>query len=196
MFDGVEIPRLTYLVLLAAFLIFFSLSSARRRGEGPSVFRSAMIWVLIFVGTVAAMGLYLDIRQNNLPRQAVLADSGRVEVARHHDGHFYLTLDIGGVPVNFVVDTGATELVLSRRDAERIGLDPDRLVYQGRARTANGEVRTARVVLDEVALGSMVDNRVTAWVNEGRMDISLLGMSYLRRFERIEIAGDRLVLHR
>jgi aspartyl protease family protein len=194
MFDGIETPRLIYLVLLAALLIFFTLASGR--GRGGSVFRQAAVWSLIFVGTIAAVGLWLDVRQDNIPRQAVIGTGGQVEVRRHSDGHFYLTLDIRGVPVNFVVDTGATELVLSRRDAERVGIDPDRLVYQGRARTANGEVRTARVVLDEVGLGGMLDNRVTAWVNEGRMDISLLGMSYLRRFERIEITGDRLVLHR
>ena len=194
MFEGTDPARLTYLLLLGGFLLFWLL--AANRGRGGSIFRQASVWALIFVGTIAAVGLWLDVRQETLPRQAVMAEGGQIEVRRHHDGHFYLTLQIRDVPVSFVVDTGATELVLSRRDAERVGIDPDRLVYQGRARTANGVVRTARVVLDEVALGPIRDNRVTAWVNEGAMDISLLGMSYLRRFDRIEISGDRLILHR
>ena len=53
------------------------------------------------------------------------------------DGHYYLSVDINGAPVNFVVDTGATDLVLTRKDAARVGLDPDSLIYQGRANTAN-----------------------------------------------------------
>ena len=98
--------------------------------------------------------------------------------------------------MDFIVDTGATQVVLSQRDAKRIGLDPDGLRYSGMARTANGTVRTAPVTLDRVGLEGMIDRNVSAVVNEGAMDGSLLGMSYLRRFGRIEIAGNQLVLER
>ena len=57
------------------------------------------------------------------------------------------TLEINGTPVRFMVDTGASDIVLSRRDAERVGIDPAALGYLGRARTANGTVPTARVRL-------------------------------------------------
>ena len=103
-----------------------------------------------------------------------------MEVPRAFDGHYYLTLDLNGVPVDFVVDTGATDMVLTRADAARIGLDPDALAYTGVAGTANGQVRTARVRLDEVSLGGILDRNLPASVNEGVMDTSLLGMSYLR----------------
>jgi aspartyl protease family protein len=52
------------------------------------------------------------------------------------------------------------------------------------------------VRLDEVRMGDLVDQRVPAVVNDGEMEQSLLGMSYLNRFSRIEIADDRLVLER
>lgn len=194
MFDTETTGRLLYLVLLGAAVVFWVFSA--NRGQGGRLLRQSAVWGLIFVATIAGFGLWQDIRDETAPRQAVLADGGQVSVPRHPDGHFYLTLDIEGTPVRFVVDTGATDMVLTREDAIRVGIDPDRLVYQGRARTANGEVRTARVRLDRVALGPVVDSRVPAWVNEGRMDTSLLGMSYLQRFERLEIAGDRLVLSR
>jgi aspartyl protease family protein len=103
---------------------------------------------------------------------------------------------VNGTPVDFVVDTGATDMVLSREDAARIGLDPGDLAYTGIASTANGQVRTARVRLDEVSLGGITDRGVTASVNAGEMSGSLLGMSYLHRFERIEIANGRLILER
>jgi len=98
--------------------------------------------------------------------------------------------------VRFVVDTGASSIVLLERDAEAAGIDLSRLRYTGTAMTANGAVRTARVVLDEIGLEGMEDRRVTAFVNEGEMAESLLGMSYLQRFDRLEISGGRLILER
>jgi aspartyl protease family protein len=105
-------------------------------------------------------------------------------------------LEVNGTPVEFVVDTGATGVVLSQRDADRVGLDAANLVYLGRAMTANGEVRTAPVRLDSMALGGIVDRNIPAWVNEGALDTSLLGMTYLQRWTRIEIAQDELILTR
>lgn len=98
--------------------------------------------------------------------------------------------------MDFVIDTGATEMVLSLEDARRVGLDTAALAYVGQARTANGVVPIAQVVLDEVALGGISDTNVRASVNGGQMDGSLLGMGYLERFSKIEIEGDRLVLTR
>ena len=62
--------------------------------------------------------------------------------------------------------------------------------------TANGPVRTAPVRLEDVALGPFHDRDVRAFVNEGEMSKSLLGMEYLNRFARLEINGGRLILER
>ena len=66
----------------------------------------------------------------------------------------------------------------------------------GRAETANGTVRTANARVDRVALGDITDRNVRVSVNGGEMDGSLLGMTYLSRFEKVEIEGRRLVLTR
>ena len=159
--------------------------------------RAAVLWGLIFVGVIAAYGLWDGVRdQVARPSQTVAIQAGRIEVPRAADGHYYLRLEVNGAPVRFVVDTGATDIVLSRADAARAGLDLDALRFTWIARTANGTVRTARVRLDEVSLDGIRDRGVTAWVNEGEMDVSLLGMSYLSRFDRIEIERNRLVLLR
>jgi aspartyl protease family protein len=103
---------------------------------------------------------------------------------------------VNGEPVRFVVDTGATQIVLSKSDARRVGLDVDDLVYLGRAYTANGEVRTAPVKLDTVSIGPIKDSNVRAVVNDGAMEGSLLGMEYLQRFSSVEIGGGKLILTR
>ncbi|MEM6388759.1 MAG: TIGR02281 family clan AA aspartic protease, partial [Pseudomonadota bacterium] len=109
-------------------------------------------------------------------------------------GHFHATLEINGVPVRMVVDTGASELVLTQEDARRVGLEPENLAFTGRAFTANGPVETAPVRLDTVVLGGLETRGVRAVVNGGEMFDSLLGMSYLSQFESIEIRGRELIL--
>lgn len=158
----------------------------------------AGLWAIIFVVGLVAAGLFGGFERPALPRQAVLStDAGSVvEVPRSRDGHYHMVLQVNGAPIRFIVDTGATELVLTKADAEAAGLDFDDLRFLGRAQTANGEVRTAHVRLDEVGLADIVDKNVRAVVNEGAMRQSLLGMSYLSKFGRIEIEGDQLRLIR
>lgn len=189
-----DIARLLFLSLLGSALVWGLL---RNSSIGfRTALKSATAWAVIFGVVIVAAGLWNDIRSHSGPRQSVFADEGRVVVPRSRDGHYYLTLSVNDTPVRFVVDTGATDIVLSHSDAERVGLVLDDLVYLGRARTANGEVRTAPVRLDSIAAGQIADRNVSAWVNSGDMDGSLLGMSYLHRWDKIEINKDELVLSR
>ena len=190
---GDEIARLFYLGLLGFALLGWFVAS-NRDGIGTNL-RNVLAWCFIFLGAVGGYGLWEDIKHDVAPRQLVL-DSGRIEVPRSFDGHYYLTLDVNGVATEFVVDTGATDMVLTQKDARRVGIDPDGLAYTGSAGTANGVVRTARVSLDEVVVGDMRDRNVVAVVNQGEMDTSLLGMRYLSRFDRLEISDGRLLLER
>ncbi len=186
--------NLVYLALLGTVLVVWYII-ANRQSLGRN-FQHIGAWVLIFFGVIAVIGLWNDISNTIRPTQAVFADQGRIEVPQARDGHYYVTLGIDGTPVRFVIDTGASGMVLSREDARRVGLDIANLAYTQRAATANGDVRTAPVVLDRVALGPFVDRGVRASVNDADMFGSLLGMSYLRRWRKIEISGGSLVLVR
>ncbi len=192
--DSYSIGNLAYLVLLGCALLFYFLIS-NRQSLGQMA-RHALLWGLIFIGVIAAAGLWSDIRRDIVPQQAVFDEGSRIEIPQAHDNHYYLTAAVNGKPVLFVVDTGATDIVLSRADARMVGIDPDALVYSGRAGTANGVVDTARTTVAEMAVGPLVDRDVAVWVNRGDMGTSLLGMAYLQRFERIEISGGKLVLER
>jgi aspartyl protease family protein len=185
--------RLIYLVLLLLLVAWYFVGGRAMFG---TMMRHAASWLVIFLVAIAAAALWGDLRSVPTPQQSVFAADSRVEVPRAPDGHYYLTLDVNGRPVNFVVDTGATDIVLSQADAIAIGIDPAKLYYAGRAGTANGEVRTARVRVDEIALGPIVDRDVPLWVNSGEMTGSLLGMAYLQRFESLLIEDDKLILRR
>lgn len=192
--DNIETGQLIYLIVLGAMVAGWFFMQTRQ-GLNRTL-QYAAVWGMIFVGGAAAVGLWQDISRDAGRPQLRQTEAGKIVVPRARDGHYYLQLLINDVPTRFVVDTGATDMVLTQADAERAGLDPATLTYLGRANTANGEVRTAFVKLDNVSLGDVNDHNVSAVVNQGEMAQSLLGMGYLQRWGRIEIAGGQLILTR
>ncbi len=190
--DDFDTGRLIYLVILLG-AVLGSFIAMGRANLGKTA-QQAAVWVLIFLGAIAAVGLWDDIRGSLAPRAAIVGD-GRIEAPVAPDGHFYLTATIDGADITFVVDTGASEIVLTETDARAAGISTATLVYTGRAQTANGMVSTAPVTLDRVTLGGVTDQAVPAVVNGGDLDTSLLGMSYLSRY-RMSFTGKTLVLER
>ncbi len=185
--------RILYLVCLLAFVaggLFWGRRNLGRR------MRDFLVWVLIFALAVIVYGFRDVLRQELLPAEMAVSEGGAIEIRRAGDGHFHATLEVDGTPVRFMVDTGASDIVLSRRDALRVGIPVDGLEFLGRADTANGTVETAAVRLDSVRLGPITDTNVRASVSAGGLDTSLLGMTWLDRFARIEITGDTMRLVR
>ena len=169
--------------------------------------RNAFAWIVILVLLLGGYA-YRDELQHVghritlglVPGSAVtrLSDEGaaRVDVGRDNSGHFIVSADVEGVPVRFLVDTGATTIALSHRDAMRIGLREDELRYTLPISTANGLARAAPVRLDEVELGGIVRRDLRATVSEpGALSGSLLGMNFVGSLASFEIRGDRLILH-
>jgi aspartyl protease family protein len=189
--DGETLARVGYLAIILAALGGWVMVEFRQR-MGQAL-RMGLAWGLIFLGMLAGYGLWSDIRRDVMPVQAITA--GEVVVPRAADGHYYLTLTINGTPLPFMVDTGASGMVLSLADAERLGLDPQNLRFLGEASTANGTVRTAAVTLPVVELGPFRTENFRAFVNGGEMEGSLLGMDYLGQFH-MEFRGGELVLRR
>jgi len=185
---------LIYLVLLGCALAGWFIMQSRD-GMGKML-QQAMIWGFLFLGVIAAYGLWNDVQRQTMNDQMLQLGEGQISVPRQSDGHYYLTLRLNSEPIRFVVDTGATDMVLTRADATRAGLNPDELSFLGTAYTANGTVRTAPVRIDTVRLGDITDTNVRASVNDGEMSGSLLGMGYLEKWGRIEISGGELRLTR
>jgi aspartyl protease family protein len=185
--------RLFYLAVLLAGMTFFLLWGRGNR-LGRSL-RDLAVWMLIFAMVVIAYG-FRDTLRGQLFPAAMVQVGDALELRRGSDGHFHADLLVNGRPVRFIVDTGASDVVLSRSDAVAVGIDPDGLSYTGRAQTANGTVATAPARLGTIRLGDFVDEGVRASVSAGELGVSLLGMAYLDRFARIEIEGDRMRLYR
>jgi aspartyl protease family protein len=111
------------------------------------------------------------------------------------NGHYEVEARVNGKPVRFMIDTGASGIVLNRKDAERVGLRPREHEFTQAARTANGVVRWAPVVLRDLHVGTLTLGQVEAAVNAGPLHVSLLGMDFLRRLKGYEVRNGRLVLY-
>ncbi|MFQ5973143.1 MAG: TIGR02281 family clan AA aspartic protease [Alphaproteobacteria bacterium] len=110
------------------------------------------------------------------------------------NGHFFVDAAVNGENVRFMVDTGATMVVLSPEDARRIGIPRGMLRFTLSARTANGVVRAAPVTLRQLRIGQFVEYDVPAAVNEAPIGISLLGTDFLNRLDGYEVNRGRLIM--
>jgi len=128
--------------------------------------------------------------------QAVKSKPTRaVEVARSDGGEFSLKAKINGVSAPMVIDTGATSVVLTYETAKAAGLPLELLDYSVDVETAGGRVRAARLTLDRLSVGKLVERSVPALVvPRGQMKSNLLGMSFLNRLESWEVRPDKLML--
>ncbi len=117
---------------------------------------------------------------------------GSVQLERAADSHFYADAEVNGTRVRFLVDTGATSVVLTRADAQRAGLAGGE--YSAWGITPSGRVRLMPVTIARLGLGPVSTEHVPAMVAEEGMPVSLLGQSYLARLRTVSIEGDRMML--
>jgi clan AA aspartic protease (TIGR02281 family) len=123
-------------------------------------------------------------------------EASEIEIKLSPRNQFLVQAAVNGKAIDFIVDTGATHVLLRPEDAAKLGFTEGQLVFNQRARTPGGIVRTAPVVLDEIKIGQLTVRDVAAGVNKqsGGMATSLLGMSFLSRLRGYEVLGKRMVL--
>jgi aspartyl protease family protein len=120
--------------------------------------------------------------------RSLMVDAGR-------DGHFAVQSQVNGVFTDFMIDTGASLVVLRETDAANAGMRPMPADYTATVSTANGKVKGAPVKIDRIEVGGMTVYDVPALVlPDDILDKNLLGMAFLSRLKRYEVAGGRLVM--
>lgn len=179
------------LALIGAGLIAHVISN-----PGQSL-RNIASWVLIF----GILGLGYSIWNGNGRLAAEFNPaSGRIEknaitFRADRSGHYFVRAEINGSEIDFMVDTGATHLVLNMQDAEKIGYNLDQLSFTMPASTANGIAYSAPVKFGAVVVGPIRVENVAGFVNQGELDISLLGMSFLNQLSGYEVRDGLLTLY-
>lgn len=190
--DGDTTARVIYLgILLAA--LSGALFSGLRYNTNRTL-QNLAIWACLFVALIAGYSLWPTIDRALHPDRAQ-DGGGALEFQAAADGQFYVQAIVNGALVRFVIDTGASGLVLNEKDARAAGFEYEDLTFDQRAQTANGEVQSAAVQLKTMVLGPYEDFDLPADVNGGSLDTSLMGMSYLQKYDLLFV-GDTLRLLR
>jgi len=136
----------------------------------------------------AAVQTTYEPRQPATSGRSLTLDSGR-------DGHFQVDARIDGRHIDFIVDTGASLVIMRESDAAQIGIRPMRSDYTATVSTANGKIKAAPAKLDRIEVGGITVYDVPALVlPDEALWKNLLGMSFLSRLKRYEVANGRMVL--
>lgn len=188
------VQTLGFLALASSGLLFV------RQFNLKQTVRNVLIWIA--AGGVLIIGfsfqnelieLGLRLRSNLVPGYPVKTGDHELTLSES-EGGFHVYGTINGTRIGFVIDTGATDIVLDPSDAKRLGIDLDNLKFDRPFGSANGIGYGAKTVVDSLAVGPIRFSNVEVSINRTEMGASLLGMAFLKRLKSYSVSGGKLVL--
>ena len=193
-----QMMQLIYLLIFI--VLIFSGSGMIRRMRTTQMARDAMIWLAIIVVLVLGYSFRNDLQYSRLgsalmPSRIQKTTDGGLSINIAQDGHFHMEAEVNGVVMDFMIDTGASDIVLSPLDAKEAGFPVETLNYSRTYRTANGAGSGAPIIIKSMRVGPFTLTDIPASVNAAAMDTSLLGMTFLKQFREYHVNGDTLTLY-
>ena len=189
---------MSQILYLSIFLAVFAVFLFNKKNFSRKI-QQLFLWFIIFTALFLGYEYFDKIKATRffaeLSPGSVISKNGNYIVRAARDGHFYLNLKINNKNIKFLVDTGATNIVLSKNDAKKLGFNIKNLEYKHLFYTANGAIYAARIILNQVELSSLVFRNVPVYVNQGDLDGSLLGLSFLRLFDSYKFHKNELILN-
>jgi aspartyl protease family protein len=151
--------------------------------------------LLLVIAVGLAIGLALPSGKRSVEAAAVTSDGAPNEtlLEREANGHFYVHAKVNGELVRFLIDTGASGVALTEKDARRVGIHFSRSEFEEVGQGAAGPIRGKLVTIKSVEVEGKKVTNVRGAVLEGS-ELSLLGQSYLSRIGEVEMRGDYMVL--
>ena len=128
------------------------------------------------------------------PSKAINKNHEQLILNIAQDGHYYLNVKIKNQEVRFMIDTGASDVVIDEKIASKLGYDLKKINYNKVFQTANGQSYGASISFDEVDVSGIKFYNVQASITNSDLVIPLLGMSFLQKFYKYEFYRDKLIL--
>ena len=164
--------------------------SGRKIGKWFSI----AAWLIVLGFLTFFFNNIIDSQRN--PNQSISSSNGKdgskeIILQRNRAGHYVATGYINQQPVEFLLDTGATNVAIPAHLAQKLALKPERsIIYQ----TANGNVQGYTTTISQLGLGNIQLHNVRGGINPGmKNDFVLLGMSFLKKLEFTQ-RGDKLTI--
>jgi aspartyl protease family protein len=192
-----KILNILFLFMLLAYIGYIFFKRPR-----TSAIKNVVLWLGIFCLLILAYAFRFELNNAKervisvlIPSYSWTNNKGQLVIARSGNGHFHLDA-IGEQKqvIHFLIDTGASDVALTREDAIKLGFKPDKLNYTRRYNTANGVSYAAPIVIKQLTISKKTFYNVEAHVASEGLDISLLGMSLIENFANFEITKDMLIL--
>ena len=199
------LPALPTAAVVIAVLAIAYLLATRTRGDGEPKLRPFLIGLMIAGLISAAVALISGLLWKS-PGPATTERGGddfalskdaprSVRLRKKPSGQFVARAEVNGEPVDVLIDTGASAVILRHADAEKAGIETATLNFATPIATANGPALAAAVHVRKIAIGAIVIDNVEALVAKpGSLNESLLGITFLRRLRSYELSGDFLTL--
>lgn len=164
-----------------------------------SKIKTATLWTIIFIGIICCYAFRFELTDVKnrilavlIPSRAWVDNNGSIIIARSNDGHFYIETEIGNTKIKFMIDTGASDLLIAKNDAIKLGLNLSELSFSKQYNTANGVTFCAPVVINDLHIANAVFNDIKGSISQSTDDTSLLGMSLISKFKSFSIDRDLL----
>jgi aspartyl protease family protein len=193
--DPYLVQTLGFLALVSSSLLFVRQINLKRTA------RNVLIWMAVggaliigfsFQNELRELGLRL--RSNLVPGYPVQTGTHEMILSADEGGGFHVIGAINGTPIRFLIDTGASDIVLSPSDAIRLGIDLRDLKFDRPYESANGIGHGASLDVSDLSVGAIRLSNVRVSVNGAPMSSSLLGMAFLTRLKSYNFSGNKLIL--
>jgi aspartyl protease family protein len=193
---GDDSMRLVYALILLAFVASSLIS---HRLPIKQTFKYALAWmgifavgILIFSFKAEGLAIWSRVTTAISPEKPrVSGQEVRVDVG--DDGHFRIEAQINRHPVNFLIDTGATNSTMSRRNATAAGVDISDAGFGVIVQTANGMTTMRRARAESIVIGPIKRDDQPLWISEDD-DLNVLGMSFLTSLTSWRVEGKTMIL--
>jgi aspartyl protease family protein len=193
-----EWSNVIYILILVALLI---MGFSRKDLPIKKIFEFTGLWIVF---ALVALVLYsyrfefFEVKDRVLsdlfPSKAINKNHKQLVLNIAQDGHYYLNVTIKNNEVRFMIDTGASDMVIDEKIALKLGYDLRNINYNKIFQTANGQSYGASISFDEVDVSGIKFYNVQASITNSDLVIPLLGMSFLQKFYKYEFFRDKLIL--
>lgn len=188
-----------FIYLICIIILVLSALMVRKVPIGRGLMMFAC-WVIIFLAAFVAFSFrdrvtgFVNELADARRAESTGAQTGReLRIRQSLDGHFWVTAEVNGTAVRFLVDTGATTTSISHETAARAGVEM-RGGLPAVVRTANGTVQVDRGRIGSLQVGHIERADLTVHVSEAFGDLNVLGMNFLSSLSGWRVEGQNLIL--
>jgi len=193
-----EWSNVIYILILVVLLI---MGFSRKDLPTKKIFEFTGLWVLFALLALILYSYRFEIGEikdrvlsDLFPAKAINKNHEKLILNIAQDGHYYLNVKIRNQEVRFMIDTGASDMVIDEKIALKLGFDLRNINYNKIFQTANGQSYGASIYFDEVDVSGVKFYNVQASITNSDLVIPLLGMSFLQKFYKYEFFRDKLIL--